>query len=89
MRIKFSLPVYRFPAEIGQLAIKNELPAVPVATSSTVGNQSSSFVMDPSDAELIQRHLHEQRGRIGKKLEFFLESQTLILLLNMNIRELL
>ena len=23
--------------------------------------------MDPSDAELTQRHFHEQRGRIGKK----------------------
>ena len=50
-------------AEIGQLAVRNELPAIPTASDSTVGN----FVMDPSDAELIQRHLHEQRGRVGKK----------------------
>ena len=54
-------------AEIGQLAIRNELPAIPTARDSTVGNYNSNFVMDPSDAELIQRHLHEQRGRVGKR----------------------
>ncbi|XP_078374047.1 uncharacterized protein LOC144657574 isoform X2 [Oculina patagonica] len=53
-------------AEIGKLAIKNELPAtvLPIASGSTVGNYSSNFVMDPSDAELVQRHLHEQHGRV-------------------------
>ncbi|XP_078366581.1 uncharacterized protein LOC144650716 isoform X2 [Oculina patagonica] len=51
-------------AEIGQLAIRNEITALPIASDSTVGNYSSSFVMDPSDAELVQRHLHEQRGHV-------------------------
>lgn len=54
-------------AEVGHLAIRDELPALPIASDSTLGNYSSNFVMDPSDAELIQRHLHEQRGRVGKK----------------------
>lgn len=53
-------------AEIGHLAIRNELPALSIASDSTVGNCSSNFMMDPSDAELIQRYLHEQRGRVGK-----------------------
>jgi len=49
-------------AEINQLALRSELPALPVASDSAVGNYSSNFVMDPSNTELIQRHLHEQRG---------------------------
>ena len=49
------------------LAIGSESPPLPITSDSNVGNYSSNFVMDPSDAELIQRHLHEQRGRIGKK----------------------
>ena len=36
------------------------------ASDSTIGKYSSNFVMDPSNAELIQRHLHEQRGPIGE-----------------------
>ncbi|XP_078373923.1 uncharacterized protein LOC144657462 [Oculina patagonica] len=51
-------------AEVGHLAIRDELSALPIVSDSTVGNYSSNFVMDPSDAELVQRHLHEQRGRV-------------------------
>ena len=60
-------------AGIGQLAIGNELP---IACDSTGDNYSSNFVMDASDAELIQRHLHEQRGRVGENLYFFLGRHT-------------
>lgn len=59
-------------AEINQLAMRSEVPALAVASDSTVGNYSSNFVMDPSNAELIQRHVHEQRERVGEKLHFFL-----------------
>ena len=63
-------------AEINQLALRSELPALPVASDSAVGNYSSNFVMDPSNTELIQRHLHEQRGHFGEKLYFFLWVRT-------------
>ena len=53
-------------AEVNQLALRSELPALPVASDSAVANYSSNLVMDPSSAELIQRHLHEPRGRIGE-----------------------
>ena len=55
-------------AEMGRLAIRNEYPAVPTTSDSTVGNynSSSSFVMDLSDAELRQTHVHQQRGPAGK-----------------------
>ena len=47
---------------------------LPTASDSTAGSSNvSSFVMDPSDAELIQRHIQEERGHIGKRLQFFLE----------------
>ncbi|KAL9967459.1 hypothetical protein ACROYT_G025681 [Oculina patagonica] len=58
------VPDPEIAAEMGQLAIRNELPALPIARGSTADNYSRNFVMDPSDAELIQRHLHEQRGRV-------------------------
>lgn len=53
-------------AEINQLAVRSELPDLSGASDSTVGNYSSNVVMDPSNAELIQRHFREQRGRVGE-----------------------
>lgn len=53
-------------AEVNQLALRSELQALPVASDSAVGHCSRNFVMDRSNAELIQRHLHEQRGPIGE-----------------------
>ncbi|KAJ7333153.1 hypothetical protein OS493_018329 [Desmophyllum pertusum] len=49
---------------MGQLAIRKEYPALPITSDSTVGNYNSSFVTDPSDAELIQRYVHQQRGHV-------------------------
>ena len=61
-------------AEAGQLVRRKESPMLPTASDSTACSPSvSNFVMDPSDAELIQRHVQEQRGHIGKRLQFFLE----------------
>ena len=55
-------------AEVSQqLAMRHELPALPIASDSTADIYSSNFVMDPSNAELMQRHFHEQRGPVGKK----------------------
>ena len=53
-------------AEVNHLASRCESTVLPVASDPTIGKYSSNFVMDPSNAELIQRHLHEQRGRIGE-----------------------
>ncbi|KAJ7384654.1 hypothetical protein OS493_020234 [Desmophyllum pertusum] len=51
------VPDLEITAEMSQLTIRNEYPAVPTTSDSTVGNynSSSSFVMDSSDAELRQR----------------------------------
>ncbi|KAJ7393460.1 hypothetical protein OS493_006438 [Desmophyllum pertusum] len=51
------VPDREIAAEMGRLAIRNELPALPTTSDSTVGNynSSSSFVMNSSDAELRQR----------------------------------
>ena len=56
---------------MNQLAVRSKLPALSGASDSTVGNDSSNFVMDGSNAELIQRHFHEQRGRVGEILCVF------------------
>ena len=53
-------------AAVNQLALRSELPALPVASDSKVGNYSRNFVMDPSKVELFQKHSHEQRGPIGE-----------------------
>ncbi|KAJ7393461.1 hypothetical protein OS493_006440 [Desmophyllum pertusum] len=61
------VPDPEIAAEMGRLAIRNEFPALPTTSDSTVGNynSSSSFVMDSSDAELRQRHVHQPRGPVG------------------------
>lgn len=67
-RISFSFHS-ALSAEINQLASRSELPALPLDSDSAIGNNySTSFVMDPSNAELIQRYLREERGRVGEKL---------------------
>ena len=59
-------------AEMGRLANRYEFPALPTTSDSTVGNysSSSSFVIDSSDAELRQRHVHQQRGPVGKNYSY-------------------
>ncbi|KAL9971284.1 hypothetical protein ACROYT_G023792 [Oculina patagonica] len=57
-------PEQEIAAETGKLAIKTELPALPTASGSTVDNYCSNFVMDASDADLVQRHLRKEHGRV-------------------------
>ena len=59
-------------AAAGQLVTRRKSSLLPTKSDSTAGSSNvSSLVMDPSDAELIQRHLQEQSGHIGKKYTGF------------------